>query len=150
MTKNSKNKPNGKGPSAPTATPKPGKKKKEKVAKIDYPGLLNDKGEVVRLTVWPEDFDSSKHKGLKKAHFECESIYLFKKADEAEARAKSLREQAEDAKTLGSSKDAAKSKKLKKYLKQAEELKAQLAAAGVDVEKLLAADEAKEAEAAAE
>lgn len=125
-----------KGPQTPESKPK-AKKKKEKVEKVDFPGLLDDKGEARLLEEWPEDFDSSKHKTLKKTHFKCESIWYFHQADIAEARAKKLREEGEEAKKLGSSKDAAKAKKLLTMLKKSEELKEQLKAAGVNVEELL-------------
>lgn len=126
-------------PKKPESKPK-AKKKKDKVEKIDFPGLLNDQKEAVLLEEWPADHDPTKHKPLKRNQFKCESIWYFKQADIAEARAKKLREQGEESKKLGSSKDAAKAKKLLTMLKKAEELKAQLKAAGVDVDGLTSDD----------
>lgn len=113
------------------------KAKKEKVTKVDYPGLKNAEGESVLLTEVPADHDSKLHKPLKKANFENEATYLRMKADEFEAKAVALRKEADVSEKMGSKSERAKAKKLVQMQERMAELKKQLEASGVDVEALM-------------
>lgn len=132
------------------ASAKPGtedqKGKKEKVQKIDHPSLIGEKdpksGQHLRKRIaeFPKDFDPKVHKPLKKSDFENESVWLLHKADELEAKAKDLREEAKMADKLGSAKQRAQAKQLVKMQKRAAELMASLKSAGIDVDKLMEED----------
>ena len=111
----------------------------EKVQKIDYPGLKNEKGEDVKLKGGvPDDFDPKIHNSLKRKDFEDESQWFIMQAERCEAKAKSYREEAAEWKRLGSTQDRARAKKLLNMQKKFDALKEQLAAQGVDVDELLA------------
>ena len=135
------------GPKTNPASAKPGTQdqtgKKEKVKRTEYPGLIGPedpetkKPTRLKLTQVPEDFDSKLHKPLRKGDFEKEYTYLLMKADELEAKAKKLRDEAALSDKLGSSADRAKAKKLVKMQERMAELQKQLEDAGIDVESLL-------------
>lgn len=136
-------------PLAPKSAAKPGtvgevKKKapKDKVARVDYPGLIvEENGEKKRvvLETWPADFDAKKHKPLRRSDFKNESVFLRQRADQLEAKAKELRAQADVVEKAGSTADVAKAKRISALTKKVEELKLQLKASGIDVEAMLKA-----------
>lgn len=123
-------------PKPEEASAKPGTKnedgKREKKKREKYP--VPEDG----LEAWPEDFDASKHKPLKKTDFKNEAVWLDRKAEEAEEKAKRYRQEAETVRKIGSTKDQKKAKKLLKVQSELAELRKALAADGVDVDALLA------------
>lgn len=143
-------------PAAPVASAKPGtkepkakKEKKEKAKRVDFPGLFVEKdGEKrrVKLAEYPANFDPKVHKPLRRGDFENESVFLLRKADEFEQRAKDLRNEATIAEKLGNQADRAKAKRLAAMQKKIAELEASLKESGVDVEAILKAAEANVAD----
>lgn len=115
--------------------PKAKKEKKQKVERVEYPV---PEGKLERV---PEDFDPKKHKPLKRKDFKDEAVFLEIRADQMEAAAKRLREEAK-AVRAGGGKDKGKAKKLIAMQKRMAELQAQLTADGVDVEALMKSLEA--------
>lgn len=128
---------------APAAGGKKGKGKKEKKTRVAY--AIPEGG----LTEWPADFDPKKHKPLARAAFKDETVWLDKKATLHEEAAKKLREEAENIRTLGPSASSAKARKLLKVQNELDELRAMLAAQGVDPDVMLAKKRAEKEAAAA-
>ena len=126
-------------PVAPKNSAAPGSadNKAEKQSKVSYPGLFNEAGEDIKLTTIPTDWDHKLHQPLTRKSFEDESLWFTMRAVDCEKRAKFYRDAAEDHKKLGNVKDRAKAKKLVQMQKRFDELKAQLASQGVDVDSLL-------------
>lgn len=87
----------------------------------------------------PEGFSFDEHKALKKKNFEPDALYYEHRAVQLELKAKKFREKADEAKKYGSRKTQAMAKKTLKLQEKMDELKAQLAAQGIDVESLLKA-----------
>ncbi len=115
----------------------------KKIEKVMYPGLKpDDDGKAtVKVKGVPEDFNSKKHKPLKRRDFECESTWFELKAVELDKRAADYRKMAADIKKLGSVADRAKAKKLLAMQRKMAELQAQLKEQGIDVDELLAGDD---------
>ena len=90
----------------------------------------------------PGDYDFLRHKPLKKADFVNEAAYYDYRVAQAEYRVEKLRERATLARTLGTSRDAAKARRLLRIRAKFAELRKELEGAGVDVDALLAAQEA--------
>lgn len=93
------------------------------------------------LTEAPADFDFNLYRPLKKRDFAEEHLFYEHKAMEMEFKAAQYRADAAESKKLGSSKDRAAARRLVKMTEKMAELQAQLVAAGVDVDALLAAQE---------
>ena len=132
-------------PAKPTVKPTPVKAR----GRIEFP-LVGDKNEDVypfKVPV-PEGFDFKAHKALKKRDFEADHMFYSFRAAELEFKALAFHAQAEEAKKLGSAQDRGRAKRLIKCQSKMDELRQQLTAQGVDVDKLLA-DAAKEADEAA-
>lgn len=87
----------------------------------------------------PEGFSFDEHKALKKKNFETDALYYEHRAVQLELRAKKFREKADESKKYGSRKEQSTAKKVLKLQEKMNELKAQLAAQGIDVESLLKA-----------
>lgn len=119
-----------------------GKGKKEKVVRVDYPGLFGedtgDGPERLKLTAIPEDYNSKIHKPLKRSDFVDESVFLISKAERLEKLAAKLRKEAETVKSLGTTAQRQSAKKLLKMQESMATLMASLAEQGVDVQSLLA------------
>jgi hypothetical protein len=130
---------------APAGAAKPGTpapvspEKQKKVGRIAYPGLLNAEGKAVALAAVPTDWDRKVHKNLVRKNFASEDLFLDYRASMLETEAADLRKRAEVTRSLGSTAERAKAKRLMQMTKRIEELKAQLSAAGVDVSALLTA-----------
>lgn len=129
---------------SPLASAKPGaagapaatKDKKEKVVKVPF--VDHEADEVKLIEGKPEGYSPKKHLPLKKADFKNEWEFYDWRADRAEAQAAKFRKEAEQSKTLGSSKDRAKKKQLLSLVKKIEALKSDLEGEGNDVAALLA------------
>lgn len=127
---------------APTAA-KPGdpapKAKKEKVVRIPHPAIKADaqgKG-TVKLEDFPADYDPKIHKQLRKADFVNEAPFLERRAAQLEKAAANLRAEAAQARTLGSTADRQKAKKLKSMIDKVAELRKEFEAQGLDVDALV-------------
>lgn len=126
--------------SAKPGTPDANGAKPEKIKRVEYKApdgaaWVDDKGLFIRK---PDDFDPKKHLPIKRKQYADDSVALLIRADDLEARAKKLREMAEEAKKLGGLKEKGKAKRLLSMHKKFAELQEQLKAAGIDVEALLA------------
>jgi len=124
----------------PEETKPEGEKKKTKTKKVTYPGLKPDvagKG-TAKLTAWPTDHDEKQHLPLRKSDFENEAPWLIHRAEFLEGVAKRLRVEAEQSLTLGNKADRVKAKRLTRLQDQMAAVRAELAASGVDVDKLMA------------
>lgn len=97
----------------------------------------------VKLSAIPTDFDAKIHEPLKAGDFSDEALYFEFRAEQCEKQAQSFRHQAGKIRALGNAADKQKAAKLVKMRERMEALKAQLAAEGVDVEALLAADDSE-------
>ena len=121
----------------PARPDKPMKPAKTKPGRANHP-LVNSKDtNVFPFKVLPTDFDFDTMKGLKKKSFATEAAYYDYRAKEMDHKAAKFRVQAEEAKKTGSGAERNKAKKLVKLQSKMAELKAQLAAQGVDVDALL-------------
>lgn len=119
---------------------KPGSKdeKAKKESKRKQHPLVGSKDDnVYPFAEMPDDFDFVKMKSLNKKDFESDHQFFIYKAADADYRAEDYRERAEEAKTLGSSKERAKAKRLVKMQEKIAELRAQLEEDGVNVDALL-------------
>lgn len=116
----------------------PEAKKAKKVKRNAYPGLFNAAGEVIKLEAVPTDFDSKAFVPLKKRDFKDESLFLEHNANLLEAKAKSLREQADKMRKLGNSASSGKLKTLLKMQDRMAEIIASLKAEGLDIDSMLA------------
>jgi len=111
---------------------------------IDYPRpepTVNEAGETVPFagfTEIPADYLTTKHKPLSKSDFVNEAAFFIARAVRLENKALAYRRQAEDCGKLGNVKDKKQAKKLLDMQRRMSEIKASLAAEGVDVEALLA------------
>lgn len=118
--------------------------KKVKVDKVYYPGLKPEKGEdgkikpTAKLEDWPTDFDGKTMRPLRRNDFTSEGPFLIKKAEAFEARAKQLRNEAEEAKKLGNQADRQKAKKLRDMLGKIADLTKHLKAQGLNVDDMIA------------
>ncbi len=130
------------GSATPGTEDDAGKKKK----RIPHPLVDNADEKKYPFDGVPDDFDASKHSSLKKKDFKLDHMYFTYRADHLEATVKDMRSKAELAKKLGSSKDRAKAKRLVKMQSKMKELREQLVAQGVDVDGILAAQDADEKE----
>lgn len=122
---------------APGTADEGGKKRKkkekgEKVKREKFPGIPED-----GLTDWPADFDPKKHKPLRRQDFKDEAVWLDHKATQFEKAAVRMRDEAKTLRSLGTTAERGKAKKLLKITKELEDLKKTLAAKGVDVAALL-------------
>lgn len=108
--------------------------KKEKPKRTPY----RAEGAAV-LEAIPADFNPRKHLPLKKADFKDEWTYFEYRAQLAEKNAASFRKQAEESKSLGSTADRVKAKRMVQMMKRMAELEAELKASGVDIDALKAA-----------
>lgn len=114
--------------------------KKVKVKKVPHPALLDADGAPVKLTEIPADHDPKIHLPLKKSNFENEWTYLEMKAVAHEESAAKLRKEAETIKSLGSSADRARAKKLLAMQERMSELMESLRSQGLDPDAILAAN----------
>jgi hypothetical protein len=126
-------------PPSAVGAPSAGKSDKPaKVKKIDFPGLYDSSGNYEKLTALPVGFDAKAHKPLRKKDFKEEPLFLEYQATLLDAKAASLRSQAEKLRTVGSTASSAKAKTLVKMQARMAELMAALKAEGMDVDALLA------------
>lgn len=114
--------------------------KKDKIKKVKHPSLFDAEGAPIKLTAVPEDHDPRLHLPLKKNDFENEWTFLEMKALAAEQTAAKLRKEAETIKSLGSSADRARAKKLLAMQERMSELMESLRAQGLDPDAILAAN----------
>jgi hypothetical protein len=132
---------------ATTTKPQAEKIKKEKQPKPElpkHPSIGSKDPNVYPLKATPADWTHDKFAKLDKDDFEKRSAYLEYRATEFDRKAKELRDLAKTADEKGGK------SKLDRYAKmvtKADELRAQLEAAGIDVNALLAATKAKQAQA---
>lgn len=89
------------------------------------------------LAGYPDDFDSSKHLPLQRGDFTDERVYLTRKAEEFEAKAKEFRDEIENVTKFGAG-GSKKATKLAAMQNEMELLKKLLEAQGVDVKAELA------------
>jgi hypothetical protein len=143
--------PKAAAPAAAVST-KPGdpapKAKKEKVKKVPYPALNPDaEGKsTVKLKEWPADYSEKVHKRLTRNDFENEAPLLEHRADYLQGVVDKLRKEAEDCRTMGSTKTRKNAKKLRGVMEKFAELAADLQSDGVDIEGMKAALSEKLAE----
>ncbi len=126
------------------AKPQGADKKKDKKPKVElpkFPQVGNKDPNVYPFKTIPTDYSFDKHAALDKDDFVDRKEYLEYRARGYEHKAAQLREQAKTGKTGG----GGKVKRLAKMLDKAEAIKAELAAAGIDVEALLRATKAQAA-----
>ena len=88
----------------------------------------------------PDGFSFAKHTALKKGDFKDEAIYCEHRAEQMNFKAKVWNEKAKEIRELGSPSERKKKKQVIKLSQKMDELKKQLAAQGIDVEALLAAE----------
>lgn len=122
---------------APGTADEGGKKRKkkdkgEKVKRVKYPNVPED-----GLDTWPADFDPKVNKPLRRQDFKDETVWLERKAEQFEKAAARMRDEAKTIKSLGTTGERGKARKLLKISKELESLKEVLKAKGVDVEALL-------------
>jgi len=133
-------------PAAQPASAKPGTDapaaKKEKPKRIMHPALNCDEDgkPTTPVDAVPEDFDSKVHMPLRRKDFSAEHLYFEMKAAECDRKAAEYRAAAEESKKMGSSKDRARIKRLKKMQAQMAALEAQLEAEGIDVSDIIGDD----------
>ena len=113
-------------------------KKPSPLKKNPYPGLFDAEGAQVKLTELPEDYDPKAHKPLKKSDFAHDYVFMRVQAGMLQARAERMFEEALTLEKLGSPKDRVKAKKLIAMQKRMEELKAELAGEGIDLDAIMA------------
>lgn len=128
--------------SAPTA-PTGAKEKKARPRQPRVPFEGGKRNEDGKLTEVPDEWNAVKHKPLKTSDFVDETMWYELKARQYEKKAQWFRTAATADRAAGKAKDKSKAKQLVKLQRQLSELKAALAAAGEDVEGLLAAASAK-------
>lgn len=129
------------------ASAKPGTKDetaaKVKITKVKHPSLVgpnDEEGKPTELKIKevPADFDPKVHMHLKKTDFESDGAFLRFRAAQLRAQAAKFETEAELADKLGSRADRQKAKKLIAMQSKMEELRKQLADAGVDIDALTA------------
>lgn len=124
-------------PSAKPNNPGKGDKAEKESKRQEHPLVGVDDSDVYPFTDVPEDFDYKAHRPLKKVDFRADHFFFAYKASEAEYRAADFRDREEEARTLGSSKERGKAKRLIKMQEKMEELRASLESDGVDVDAVL-------------
>jgi len=124
-------------PAKPTVKPTPEKKRKAGRVVFD---LVGDKNPEVYpfKEAMPEGFNFKVNRGLRKRDFTADHLFFEYRALEMDAKAIIFRAQAEEAKKIGSSADRNRLKRVIKLQEKMNELKEQLSAQGIDVDKLLA------------
>jgi hypothetical protein len=120
--------------------------KKEKKGRPAHPAVGNEDTKVYPFTETPKDFDFKAMKGLKKKDFATDEAFFLYKAAEAEYKIGMWNARAEEAKTMGSSKERSKAKRLVRMQGKVEELTKALEAQGIDVAALLAESETDDSE----
>ena len=130
-------------PSAAPGTKDEAAGKKTKVTRIAYPGLVDADGEPQKLAAVPTDFDSSKHKPLKRTDFADEGLFLEMKAEQLELKAAKYRKEAVTIRELGSTEDRRKAKKLLQMQERMSELMQSLRDQGIDPDKILGTNAAE-------
>jgi len=90
----------------------------------------------------PTGFDFDKNKLMKKRQFTNDATYYEHRAEQMMHKAVVFRAKAKELAALGSKTDQAKAKKLMKLSNKIAELKAELAAQGINVGELIAAQSA--------
>lgn len=130
-------------PAAPPEATAPGTEGQTKKAKRDKVPRVKLDAPEGGFESWPSEFDPKKHKPLRRNEFKDETVWLDRKAEEYERKAKKLRDESEETKRLGPSKERSKAKKLVKVQQELDALKAILQGQGVDVEAALAAAKTK-------
>lgn len=96
---------------------------------------------VYPFTAVPADYDHETMQPLKKRDFALDHLFYEFRAEHHDRAAAALRKQAVESKALGGKAAASEAKRLRRMTDKIAELKAKLAAGGVDVEALLAASE---------
>jgi len=124
-----------------TGGSRPGSKDESaaKPKKVVHPLVDSDDPDVYPFKEIPDDFDSSKHKPLKKKDFASEATYFDMKAAEYETKAEEFRAKAEEARTLGDKETRQAANRLKKVQKTMLELVGRLKKQDVDVAAVLKA-----------
>ena len=136
---NAKNNKSGKNDkSAKPGTEDAAGKKDKSTGRPVHPHVGNEDQEVYPFSTLPGDFDFGKHKALKKKDFIADHQFFSYRADELRHKADEMTAKAEEAKVLGSTKDRAKAKRLRKMQEKMAELRKSLEEDGVDVDALLA------------
>ena len=117
---------------------KPERKKREVKVWPAF-GLVGNNDEAVYpfKSEMPDGFEFGKFDKLKKKDFVEDYVYILHRAESFAYRAGLLREQSEEMKKLGSSKQRSKTKRLLKLREQFAALSAQLEEQGIDVDGLL-------------
>ena len=105
--------------------------------KPKHPSVNSKDTSVYPFTETPPDFDFVKQAPLKKRDFATDWQYFTHKSKDGQFKVEVWKTKAEEAKTLGSGKERAKAKRLRKMQAKMAELRAQLEAQGIDVEALL-------------
>jgi hypothetical protein len=121
-------------PAVPSASPVPAAKRPP-IKRVIHPNLKPDAAgnRTVKLTEWPADYSSVKHKALSPDDFEKESVYLREQAKMLRKRADQLDAQAVESDTLGSPEQRKAAKKLRSLQDQMAALEKQLIADNVDI-----------------
>lgn len=110
---------------------------KEKVVRVPW-GKRDAEGMLIeKISARPADWDPRKNEGLKPNDFTSRADYLDFRALEAETRAKDLREEALAERNGTGKTTKSKQKRLLSLKEKYEELRAELEAAGVDVDAAL-------------
>lgn len=133
--------PGSANPNTPAATGEPtAKQKRVPIKRVCHPLLKPDADgkPTVKLDVWPADFSSVKHKALRPQDFTSEAVMLNQQADQYEAKAKKLRQEAVDCATLGGTEDRKKVKKVRDIISQLGELTKDLAGKNINVKDMIA------------
>ena len=127
---------------AKVATKKTGKpqarKPQVRKPKVPYDGPVQRNADG-KFDAVPEGYSSKKHKPLLKADFVDDALWYLMKAAEYDRKAQWFRDQADQSKKLGGSKDKAAAKKLLKMQERFAELRKNLESQGIDVAALLGA-----------
>jgi len=113
------------------------KKKKTTEKRVVKPRAEYPVAKDAALEATPDDFNFKKFPLLKREVFKDDGFWYLHRAEGGEFKAAELRAKAEEFLKFGNVKDRLKASKLRKMQDKMEELKAELEAAGVDVEDLL-------------
>jgi len=124
---------------AATAKPTITKPEPKKTGRVDFSGIGNKDPELYPFKdAVPEGFDFKLHRALKKRDFSADYLFYEFRAAEMDYKGSLFRDQAEEAKKLGSAADRGRAKRLIKLQEKMSELKEQLTAQGINVDELLA------------
>lgn len=104
----------------------------EKAKKLPYRNDADDK-----LTEFPVDWDPSKHLALQTWDFDNPAPLFDWRAEQAEKKAESWRQKAEEARTLGSPEQRKAANRLRKITDELESLKETLGGTSVNLEEIL-------------